>query len=286
MDDESINTVLQRSQSLYEITEDLLQDSSTPSEKEAKIYNFTTLGNFVQIPKDSFVMGSNSYDDESPKHHVNINYDIAISKYQVTVREYLEFAESTNSNFPEWLTNKQNIKLISMSHYKNTNLNDDAPIVGISWENAKEYCAWKSSKENKLYRLPTEAEWEYACRAGSEGRYSFGDDEKELGKYAWFNENSNQRAHPVGTKRENAWGLHDMHGNVWEWCEDIWSDNYELTPRDGSANRVGNANVRVLRGGSWVDSSRYVRSSNRNGYDADGCDNDLGFRLVLVGRLD
>lgn len=282
MEEKNVKEMIQSSQTLLDITKGLLQDANLSVEKKQEASNITTIGNFVKIPKKSFLMGSNEYADESPQHLVNISYDFAISKYQVTVKEYMEFIRSTNSNYPEWMTDKNNMKHISMSHYKNINLNDDAPIVGINWENAKAYCTWLSEKEGKIYRLPTEAEWEFACRAGSITRYNFGDNEKILGKYAWFNENAKQTAHSVGTKRENAWGLHDMHGNVWEWCEDIWVDNYETTPRDGSANKIGDARVKVLRGGSWVDSSRYVRSSNRNGYYMDGCDNDLGFRLVLA----
>lgn len=275
---------LKESQALLDITKDLLQDVNVSLSNKEADSSVSSVGNFVKVPKRGYLMGSNEYGDESPQHLVNISYDFAISKYQVTVKEYLEFVLSTNSNYPEWVSNKDNIKLITMSHYKNINLNDDAPIVGVNWENAKAYCAWRSQRDGKMYRLPTEAEWEFACRAGSITRYNFGDNEKELRKYAWYNDNANQKTHSVGTKRENAWGLYDMHGNVWEWCEDIWADNYESTPRDGSANKIGDAKLKVLRGGSWADSSRYVRSSNRNGYYMDGCDNDLGFRLVLATR--
>lgn len=288
MENSSIEDLITQSNTLLDITNDLLKtpqlDKYHTNEVES-IQSLASTGDFVQIPQGDFLMGSNDYEDESPEHLVKIHYDFAIGKYQVTVKEYLDFVQSTQSNYPEWLTNKSNLKLITMSHYKNTNLNDDAPIVGVSWENAKEYCKWKSQKEGKLYRLPTEAEWELACRAGSTSRYNFGNDDFKLDNYAWYNTNAHKRAHSVGTKKPNNWGIYDMHGNIWEWCEDIWSRNYDLAPRDGSANKVGNTHVRVLRGGSWADSSRYVRSSNRNGYDSDGCDNDLGFRIVMVGLL-
>ncbi len=279
MENSSIKDLLQKSQTLLDIVSDVLKHSDVDLNISQKDYDKSK--RFIKIPKGSFLMGSNEYVDESPEHLVNIGYDFFISAYQVTVKEYLEFALATESNYPEWLTNRSNIKLISSNHYKNTNLNNDAPIVGISWENAKEYCKWRTEKEGKQYRLPSEAEWEYACKAGSRTRYSFGDNENDLNEYAWYNKNSNKGAHAVGLKKPNKWGLYDMHGNIWEWCEDVWNKDYDLAPRDGSANKVGDNNIRVLRGGSWADSSRYVRSSNRNGYDFDGCDNDLGFRIVL-----
>lgn len=286
MKNESLENLLSQSDAILDITNDLIKNSNKENKNTTNTSTKqSSLGNFIQIPQGSFTMGSNDYPDESPEHVVKIHYDFAICKYQTTVKEYLEFVESTRSNYPEWLTNRSNIKSITMSHYKNTNLNNDAPIVGVSWENAKEYCKYRSKKEGKLYRLPTEAEWEFCCRAGSTTRYNFGNDSEDLNFHAWFNENSHDVTHSVGTKKPNQWGIYDMHGNVWEWCEDVWNRNYDLAPRDGSANKVGNANVRVLRGGSWADSSRYVRSSNRNGYDIDGCDNDLGFRIVMVGLL-
>lgn len=288
MENESLENLLSQSSSLLGIANDLI----VPVEEQGQISDVDedtpkqmTSGNFVQVPQGTFIMGSNDYPDESPEHLVKIHYDFAVSKYQITVKEYLEFVESTRSNYPEWLTDKSNMKSITMTHYKNANLNDDAPIVGVSWENAKAYCKWRSQKEGKLYRLPTEAEWEFCCRAGNRGRYNFGNNGDDLNFYAWFNQNAHGVTHSVGTKKPNQWSIYDMHGNVWEWCEDVWHNNYDLAPRDGSANKVGNANVRVLRGGSWADSSRYVRSSNRNGYDIDGCDNDLGFRIVMVGLL-
>ncbi len=99
--------------------------------------------------------------------------------------------------------------------------------------------------------MPTEAEWEYAARAGTQTRYSFGDDERKLGEYAWYYENSGDRAQPVGTRQPNPWGLYDMHGNVWEWVQDCWHENYSGAPTDGSAWEADNCQQRVLRGGSF-----------------------------------
>ncbi len=142
------------------------------------------------------------------------------------------------------------------------------PVVNVSWDDAVAYCAWLSSSPAELaaghvYRLPTEAEWEYACRAGTTTEYSFGDNEQDLGKYAWFETNSDGKPHAVGEKLPNGWGLYDMHGNVFEWCSDA----------EGSA--------RVLRGGSWGNSARCCRSAFRGGNDPSFRSNSVGFRVCL-----
>ena len=131
-------------------------------------------------------------------------------------------------------------------------------------------------------KLPTEAQWEYACRAGSNGKYCFGDDVSKLGNYAWCNKNSGSKTHPVGEKLANSWGLHDMHGNVCEWCEDVWHENYNGAPTDGSAWLTGGEqNRRALRGGSWCNVVINCRSANRNRYNADFRYLFNGFRVVV-----
>ena len=137
----------------------------------------------------------------------------------------------------------------------------------------------------KTYRLPTEAEWEYACRAGTTTRYYFGDDASQLGDYAWYSANSQSKTHPVGQKKPNAWGLYDMSGNVWEWCEDDWHDNYIGAPTDGSAWLINNDNrshLKCLRGGSWFESPNLCRSAYRSGNLPDGVYNFNGFRVACV----
>ena len=159
----------------------------------------------------------------------------------------------------------------------------DNPVEMVSWEDAVEFCRRLSElpaekAAGNVYRLPTEAEWEYACRAGTTTKYSFGDDESELGEYAWYGVNSDN-THPVGRKQPNAWGLYDMHGNVLEWCQD-WYGDY----RSGSVtNPVGfkSGSYRVGRGGSWCDSAEFCRSANRFGYEPSIRYNDGGFRVCL-----
>lgn len=216
------------------------------------------------IPKGNFMMGSNEYNDEKPIHKVTIKYDFEISKYQVTFDEYDLFCEDTKREMPsdnKWGRGRR-------------------PVINVSWHDAVAYCEWLSHKTGQTYRLPTEAEWEYACRAGSDTKWSFGDDEKELDKYAWYSKNSESKTHPVGQKEPNKNGLYDMHGNVYEWCEDDWVDNYNDTPRDGSAYRDEKSQRKVVRGGSWDDYASYTRSAFRLRSFPTIRVSDRGFRLL------
>jgi formylglycine-generating enzyme required for sulfatase activity len=246
----------------------------------------------IKVPKGSFLMGSNDgRNNEKPVHKVDIDYEFEIGKYPVTIGEYMTFVKDTNSNYPEWLEegNEYNIHTGSKDYYKKMNLEKNAPIIGVSWDNAKAYCKWLSQKSGKNYRLPTEAEWEYACRAGITTKWSFGDNEEELEKYAWYSKNSYDlgKKHPdygthiVGDKKPNPWGLFDMHGNVWEWCEDDWVDNYNNTPRDGSAYKSKDKNsLKVVRGGSWSGYAISSRSAFRSDWDRDYRSGGVGFRLL------
>jgi formylglycine-generating enzyme required for sulfatase activity len=163
---------------------------------------------------------------------------------------------------------------------------DNDPVVGVSFEDAKKYCAWLSEKSGKAIRLPSESEWECACRAGSSREFCFGDDEKRLGEYAWYNANSKSKAHEVGTRRANSWGLHDFHGNVWEWCEDTYHENYEGAPADGTAWTEGGelwqgTPDRVYRGGCFDDGAVYCRSAFRIRFLPGGRSGILGFRPAI-----
>ena len=169
---------------------------------------------------------------------------------------------------------------------------DRCPVVSVSWEEAGEFCAWLTEQSGLDIGLPSQAAWECACRAGSRNEYCFGDDEKLLRKYAWYDANSSGQAHEVGTRRANAFGLLDLHGNVWEWCEDSYHPSYEGAPSDGTAWTEGGAKwedgtpIRVVRGGSWFYRAVFCRSAYRDGYVPWHRFSSLGFRPALSIRAE
>ena len=225
--------------------------------------------NYIKLPRGSFFMGTDdthARDKEKPRHKVSIDYDIAMARHCVTVEEYMLYSQATGVPIPE---------------EKLEDLGVDVPLRRVRWTEAIAYAKWKSTREGKTYRLPTEAEWEYACRAGSQSRYCFGDNMAELGEYAWYVENSEDKTHNVGTKKANAWGLYDMHGNVWEWCLDRYAEDYSNTPCDGSAYALANDKGRVLRGGSYNGDHEKCSSTFRINLGAAGKNYFIGFRLVL-----
>jgi len=202
--------------------------------------------------------------DEMPVHWVEFTRGFFIARTEVTNSQYEAFDPKHER-----------------SEYSP---GDDAPVVDVSWEDAKKYCAWLSEQSGQAIRLPSESEWECACRAGSICEFCFGDDEKLLTRYAWHDANSDNRAHKVGTRRANAWGLSDFHGNVWEWCEDTYHENYEGAPADGTAWTEGGeewepgALRRVFRGGCWGDGAVYCRSAYRRLFHPGFRVRHLGFR--------
>ncbi len=212
-----------------------------------------------------FQMGSkDGRDNEKPVHEVIINYDFEISPYPVTFEEYDLFCEDKKrekSDDQGWGRGKR-------------------PVINVSWNDAKAYCDWISEKTKETYRLPTEAEWEYACRVGTTTKWSFGDDKKVLKKYARYSKNSDNKTQLVGEKLPNPWGLYDMHGNVWEWCEDDYVETYEKTPRDGKAHVDKKVDRKVLRGGSWNYNAGLTHSSVRGRDYPSYRDIDVGFRLL------
>lgn len=225
--------------------------------------------NFVKLPRGSFLMGSCdtlAKENEKPMHKVDIGYDIAMSKYPVTVEDYMLFAQATGAEVPE---------------DRHEHLGFNVPVRRVRWTDAKAYCVWKTQREGVTYRLPTEAEWEYACRAGSAEKYCFGNDNELLGEYAWYADNSEGVTHDVGTKKPNTWGLYDMHGNVWEWCSDHYVETYVHTPRDGSACKQASEKGRVLRGGSYNANADKCSSASRINLGSGGKNYFIGFRVLI-----
>ena len=165
----------------------------------------------------------------------------------------------------------------------------DRPVDTVSWEDAEEFCRKLSAlpqerAAGRVYRLPTEAEWEYACRAGTTSPYSFGDERILLDDHAWFDGNAGGQTHLVGQKKPNPWGLYDMHGNVWEWCSD-WEGDYPLRATTDPAGPVTGAQ-RIYRGGGWNTPARICRSAFRSGRGPSSRGSNLGFRVAMSVTAD
>jgi len=211
---------------------------------------------FKPILGGTFTMG-----EDGESHQVTLTKPFELGVYAVTQEQY------------------ENVMGKNRSKFKGPR----NPVEQVSWDDAVEFCRKLSAlpaekSAGYVYRLPTEAEWEYACRAGTTTEYSFGDSESELVDYAWYDENSGSTTHPVGGKKPNGWGLYDMHGNVWEWCQD-WYDDYpsgSVTDPTGAAS----GSFRGRRGGSWYYDSVYCRSAIRIRLTRGYRDYYLGFRVL------
>jgi formylglycine-generating enzyme required for sulfatase activity len=223
-------------------------------------------------------MGSESNEagrgsDEGPQTAVTITQGFWMSQFEVTQAEYIGTIGSNPSTFTK---------------------DPQQPVEKVNWHEAVAYCRQLTAEATEagtlppghIFRLPTEAEWEYACRAGTSTRFSYGDDpsDSELGEVAWYVENSNSSPHPVGQLEPNPWGLYDMHGNVWEWCYDQWQYAY---PGGKSRNFLASEDgwLRVARGGSWLYSASNCRAANRDDYGPNNRCSDIGFRVVLAPPL-
>jgi formylglycine-generating enzyme required for sulfatase activity len=249
--------------------------TETPESRDPLPAGPTNIEGMVWIPAGQFVMGSPKEElgrdaDEGPQTKVAFPRGFWLGKYEVTQAEFqrvMGFNPSTSAGDPR------------------------RPVEKVSWFEAVDYCRKLTEMAEKnqtlpagyIYRLPTEAEWEYACRAGTTTRFFYGDDTTgvQLPNYAWFTRNSDSATHPVGARKPNRWGLHDMHGNVWEWCFDRWEDGL---PGGSITNRpiAARGNLRVARGGSWLYEPKACRSGNRDDYSPwDKC-SDVGFRVTLA----
>ena len=227
----------------------------------------------VVIPAGSFLMGCGEGKDcqgsEKPSHEVQVD-TFALSKYEVTFEQYDAFADATGRERP----------------------NDEGwgrgnrPVLNVYWEDAVAYAKWLSEQTGENYRLPSEAEWEYAARAGTVTRYSWGDSigVNRANCYECGSEWDNKQTAPMGSFPPNAWGVHDMHGNVWEWVQDTWNRNYEGAPTDGSAWENEKEEKRVLRGGSWRSWSGNLQYSRRRAEDSTDTRNDIHRGLVTKYR--
>ena len=235
----------------------------------------------VPISPGEFRMGSdNLYFSESPAHSVKISSSFLLGKYPITQAQWLAVMGENPSEF---------------------RTSPDQPVDSVNWDQATAFCRRLSEQSRLQVRLPSESEWEYACRAGTASDFFFGpwgpflDDSElvwdirlELCEYAWFDLNSNDRTWPVGLKRPNPWGLHDMLGNVWEWCEDVWHDDYSSAPANGSPWTADAESQprRCLRGGAWNMNAFRCRSSYRSNDHRELATNRFGLRVAISAEPD
>ncbi len=231
---------------------------------------------FALIPAGEFMMGSlesdlRAADGEKPRHRVRMTEPFYLGVYEVTQAEYEKVMEKNRSWFSKGGGGADSMSGKDTSGY---------PVEEVSWDEAVEFCKRLSAKEGKTYRLPSEAEWEYACRAGTTTKWYCGDNEDELGRVAWYGDNSGNTTHPVGAKEANAWGLFDMHGNVYEWCADRYDSDYYANspPSDPPGSERGEG--QVYRGGGWPTVAESCRSACRYGLEAWFRDDYLGFRVA------
>jgi len=238
-----------------------------PTSIPADRYRTLDVGNgvqmqFVLVPAGTFQMGSPQGEQgrqlDENQHAVQLTKPFYMGTTEVTLEQY----EAV------------------MGPHSNPHEGAKRPAQHVSWNDATEFCRRLSQKSGETIRLPTEAEWEYACRAGSTGRFGFGDRSEMLAEYAWCPDNADARAHVVGQKKPNSFGLYDMYGNVWEWCQD-WYGPY---PDGAAVDPAGPASgeSRVLRGGSWDEHSWTYRSANRHSRSPITAWNTHGFRVVLL----
>jgi formylglycine-generating enzyme required for sulfatase activity len=236
-----------------------LEESTTPAAGQSYVLTLSIGMEFVLIAAGTFRMGSHDggfY--ENPVHHVTISQPFYLGKYAVTQGQWDAVMGTNRGHFTG---------------------DPNRPVVEVSWEKTQEFIQRLIAKVGSgIYRLPTEAEWEYACRAGSTTVYSFGDDPHQLDEYGWYSNNSGNQTHPVGQRKPNAWGLYDMHGNVWEWVQDwhgMYSPEPVTDPRGSSSD-----SYRALRGGSWFNDAGVCRSATRYRDRLWSHNDNYGFRLL------
>jgi formylglycine-generating enzyme required for sulfatase activity len=214
--------------------------------------------NFARIPAGEFQMGSENDSDEQPVHRVKISRDFEMGKCEVTQAQWQAVMGDNPSSFK----------------------GDNLPVEEVSWNDVQEFIRKLNQGDSKYqYRLPTEAEWEYACRAGTTGDYA-----GDLDAMAWYGSNSNNQTHPVGQKQANKWGLYDMHGNVWEWCQDWYDSNYYGQSPGADPTGPTAGSYRVYRGGGWLSTAASCRSAIRFSISPGDRRYVLGFRLLRTAR--
>ena len=234
---------------------------------------------FVLLPSGEFSMGCTGADldcdeDEKPQHTVHIDKDFWFAKAEVTRGDFAKFVAATR-----YKTDAE--KLHSSHTWKNCHghsKKDSLPVICVSWNDAKAFAKWLSQKEGKTYRLPSEAEWEYAARGNSPARFFWGIDMDDT--HAWFKKNAKRSPHPIKTKIPNAYDIYDTAGNVWEWCRDDYIANKYKFKTGDKKELLASPLGKVLRGGSWFEGGSFQRASTRSFAPAASSDEHYGFRLL------
>ena len=246
------------------------------------------------IPAGSFMMGSPVSEkgrraDEGPQHKVTISKPFYMGVTEVTVGQFGAFvADSgykTDAEKEGWgYVYKGGWSKLAGASWRKAQFTQtaDHPAICVSWNDAVAFCRWLGKRTGKNSRLPTEAQWEYACRAGTKTRFYFGEDEAQLAEHAWYRANSDMRTHPVGRKKPNAAGLYDMYGNVWEWCADFYAKGYDAKAKTVDPTGPASGTARARRGGPWIDPPGYLRSASRHSSVPDHRNDIVGFRVVVV----
>ncbi len=273
-------------------------DTANPTTTQPQDNSSSYKPKMVAVTGGTFMMGckdgrdTDCYDWEKPAHAVTVK-DFSIGKYEVTVAQFKAFIDDTayqtdadkkGSSYiwtgSEWKDTKGVNWLCDVGGKIRPQSEYNHPVIHVSWNDAVAYAKWLSSKTNKKYRLPTEAEWEYAARGGAKsGGFEYSGS-KNLDEVAWYSGNSENKTHPIGQKKANELGIHDMSGNVLEWVEDCWNDSYQGAPTNGNAWLKGNCARRVVRGGSWINDVNLCRVSSRSWDLSVYRVNIIGFRLA------
>jgi formylglycine-generating enzyme required for sulfatase activity len=256
----------------------------------------------VIIPAGEFVMGSpegeagrNADGREGPQHPVSFSKPFGMAKGTVTVAAFAQFVDATNRDVPgEMLTWENDVlELRRPRDFRSPGFpqTEHCPVVGVTWFDARDYASWLAQVTGKAYRLLSEAEWEYGTRAGSRSAFWWGDTiTSERANYdgSWLYGGQGEpgeyrgRTLPVHSLEPNPWGIYQCHGNIWEWCADLWHATYDDAPSDGSPwLEPATDERRVVRGGSWYGEPKFLRSAARNRYAPDYRENRFGFRLGL-----
>ena len=285
-----------------------------PVQKTIELGNDVKL-EMVLIPAGSFVMGdSRGLDDEKPVHKVTITKPFYLGKHEVTIEQFRRFVEATGyatdaeqgTGFQGafgWNPDTMEFKMNEEYSWRSTGFaqSDTHPVVNVSWNDAIAFCKWLSSKEGNTYRLPTEVEWEYACRAGTTTSYSHGNDPEGSAKVgnvadavfeAQFPElkgvikasDGYAYTSPAGSFLPNPFGLYDMHGNVWEWCADWYDAEYYAKSPTNNPGGPATGEERVYRGGGWFNCTRGCRSASRSGGLPENRHLTLGFRVSIAAE--